>query len=156
MRFLPLAMFALLAGSAASPLPAQSATGCVTPRDACAFFDAYLSAFNRRDWDAFRATFDDSITVMFDRPAPPDRRDGRVAVEDFFRRVFPPPGQPSQLPPPVRPDHLLAQDLGDVVIVSFHILAPGELARRTVVLHKTPVGWRVVHIHASSSDLAAR
>ena len=51
----------------------QSATGCVTPREACAFFDAYLDAFNRRDWEAFRATFDDGITVMFDRPAPPER-----------------------------------------------------------------------------------
>ena len=135
MRSLLLAVIALLAGPAGAHLPAQSSTGCVTPRDPCAFFDAYLAAFNHRDWDAFRATFDDSITVMFDRPAPPDRRDGRVAVEEFFRRVFPPPGQPGQLPPPVRPDHLLAQDLGDVVIVSFHIRAPGELARRTVVLH---------------------
>lgn len=154
MRSLLLIMIALLAGSA-SPLSAQSGTGCVTPRDACKFFDAYLAAFNHRDWDAFRATFDDNITVMFDRPAPPDRQDGRAAVEEFFRRVFPAPGQSSQLPPPLQPEQLLAQDLGGVVIVSFHIRAPGEFVRRTVVLHKTPAGWRVVHIHASS-DLAAR
>ncbi len=155
MGSLLLVLVALLAGSAAPPHSAQGGTGCVTPRDACKFFDAYLAAFNDRDWEAFRATFDDNITVMFDRPAPPDRRDGRIAVEEFFRRVFPAPGQSGQLPPPLKPEQLLAQDLGDVVVVSFHIRTPGEFARRTVVLHKTPAGWRVAHIHASS-DLAAR
>lgn len=141
-------VFAALLG--ATPVAAQSTTGCVTPREACAFFDAYLDAFNRRDWEAFRATFDDGITVMFDKPAPPQRRDGRAAVEEFFLRVFPPPGQSRPLPPPIRPEGLLAQDLGDVVVVSFHMRDGSEIARRTVVLRKTSSGWRVVHIHASS------
>lgn len=135
-----------------APAPAQSATGCLTPREACAFFDAYLDAFNRRDWEAFRATFDDGITVMFDTPAPPERRDGRAAVEEFFLRVFPAPGQSRPLPAPLRPENLLAQDLGDVVVVSFHMRASDDVARRTVVLRKTPSGWRVVHIHASSRE----
>ena len=142
-----LALVALL-GTAAPAT--QSATGCVTPREACAFFDAYLDAFNRRDWEAFRATFDDGISVMFDTPAPPQRRDGRAAVEEFFLRVFPPPGQSRPLPPSIRPEALLAQDFGDVVVVSFHIRGGDELARRTVVLRRTAAGWRVVHIHASS------
>ena len=134
----------------------QQSTGCTVPREACRFFDEYLAAFNRRDWAAFSATFDSTITVMFDRPAPPVRRDGRPAVEQMFRRVFPPPGQqPTRLPPPIVPESLLAQDFGDVVIISFHIRSEDELARRTVVLHRGQAGWRVVHIHASSSDLAA-
>lgn len=138
-------------------LQAQQTSTCLTPHDACAFFDGYLSAFNRRDWEAFRATFDDSITVMFDRPAPPERRDGRVAVEELFRRVFPAAGQsPQQVPPPIVPDRLLTQDLGDVVVVSFHIRSSDEVARRTVILHRTPRGWRVIHIHGSSVDVAPR
>jgi len=154
MRVLLLAVLPLLV--AAGP-PLQQATGCEAPRDACAFFDHYLSALNQRDWDAFRATFDDRITVMFDRPGPPERRDGRAAVEELFRRIFPPAGErPTQLPPAIRPDHLLAQDLGDVVVVSFHIRSVDEIARRTVVLHRTAKGWRVVHIHGSSVDVPAR
>lgn len=134
-----------------APAYGQEPTGCVKPRDACVFFDRYLSAFNRRDWAAFTATFDDEITVMFDRPAPPERRDGRAAVEEFFRRVFPAPGQvPTQLPAPILPVNLLAQDFGKVVVISFHMSGSEDMARRTLVLHRTSRGWRVVHIHASS------
>ena len=154
MRVLLLVMSLSIVGPAAALPSAQSGTGCVTPRDACAFFDGYLEAFNRRDWDVFRATLDDSITVMFDRPASPDRRDGRAAVEEMFRRVFPRPGESGPLPPPVRPEQLRVQDLGGVVIVSFHFRTPGEVARRTVVLHRASSGWRVVHIHASSGPAA--
>ena len=133
----------------------QQGSGCTVPRDACHFFDEYLAAFNRRDWAAFSATFDSTITVMFDRPAPPLRRDGRPAVEQMFRRVFPPPGQqPTRLPPPIVPEALLAQDFGDVVVISFHIRSEEQLARRTVVVRRGQTGWHVVHIHASSSDLA--
>lgn len=138
--------------------PGQSAQGppaCEKPRDACALFDQFLSALNERDWNAFRATFDDQIAVIFDRPGPPERRNGRVAVEELFRRIFPPGGErPIQLPPAIRPYDLLAQDLDDTVVVSFHIRGADEIARRTVVLHRTAGGWRVVHIHASSSDVA--
>lgn len=157
MRRLPIAAVIFLALSAASPVAAQNPTRCITPRDACAFFDGYLSAFNRRDWDAFRATLADDITVMFDSPTATERRDGRVAVEEAFRQVFPPPGrEPGQLPPPLRPENLLAQDFGDFVVVSFHLRAPEEVARRTVMLHRSAAGWRVVHIHASSFGLSSR
>jgi hypothetical protein len=58
------------------------------------------------------------------------------------------------LPPPLVPEDLLAQDLGDAVVISFIARGPGVLARRTVILHRTAAGWRVAHIHASSSDIA--
>lgn len=134
----------------------QPVAGCTVPTEACAFFAGYLDALNRRDWERFRATFDDRITVMFDRPGPPQRRDGRAAVEELFRRLFPPSGPGKVTPPPLVPEQLLAQDLGDTVVVSFHIRSSDEIARRTVVLHRTSNGWRVVHIHASSFDTAAR
>ena len=103
---------------------------------------------------AFRATLADDITVMFDSAMLPERQDGIVAVGKAFSRVFPPAGsRPSQLPPPLQPENLLVQDLGDVVIVSFHLRAPKEVARRTVVMQRTAAGWRVVHIDASSFEL---
>ena len=154
MRRLLIAALIFLAIPVASPVAAQGATRCVTPTEACAFFDTYLAAFNQRDWNAFRATLADDITVMFDSPMLSERQDGIVAVGKAFSRVFPPAGsRPSQLPPPLQPENLLAQDFGDVVIVSFHLRAPKEVARRTVVLHRTTAGWRVVHIDASSFEL---
>lgn len=113
MRSLPFAALMMIAMPVESSPAAEPQTGFITPREACAFFDSYLSAFNRRDWDAFRATLADGITVMFDSSALPKRRDGKVAVEDAFLRVFPTPGKPlKQLPPPVMPAKLLAQDFG--------------------------------------------
>jgi hypothetical protein len=153
MRFLLIAALLILATSAAS---AQSPTRCVTPGDACAAFDAFLTAFNQRAWDAFRATLADDMTAILDTPVLPERRDGRVAVEEAFIRFFPPPGgYPTQPPPPIKPDNLLVQDLGEVVIVSFHLRAPDEVARRTVVLRRMMAGWCVVHIHGSSFALSS-
>lgn len=131
---------------------------CDGPADLCAFFDRYLAAFNARDFEAFRATFADDITVFFDRPLPPERA-GRAAVEAVFRRGFayshPPAGTPQPpLPPPLVPLDLHLQLYGDVAVISFLVRNPGELARRTVVVRRQPGGWRVVHIHASSADIA--
>jgi hypothetical protein len=147
---------ALLIASAAFTGNAQGPTGCHAPRDACSLFDRFLGAFNRREWDAFRVTLSDDVSAMLDSPDHPERLDGRVAVEEFFHRIFPPAGsQPSHLPPPVQPEKLLVQDLGDTVVISFHIRFSDTIARRTLVLRKTALGWRVVHIHGSSFDLPA-
>jgi len=146
----------LLIAAPAPPSNAQSPTGCNTPQDACALFDRFLGAFNRRDWDAFRVTLADDVTAMLDSPDHPERLDGRAAVEEFFHRIFPPAGsQPRQPSRPVLPDKLLVQDLGDAVIISFHIRFPDAIARRTLVLRRTTLGWRVAHIHGSSFDLPA-
>ena len=157
MRALPAGALIILAAFATPPLAAQESASCSTPRDACAFFDTFLTAFNRRDWDAFRATLADDISVIFDSPEQPERQDGRLAVERFFQAIFPSPGlQPRPLPPPLKPDNLVAKDLGDVVIISFHLRAPDHVARRTIVLHRTVSGWRVIHIHGSSFDLPSQ
>lgn len=131
---------------------------CDGPADLCAFFDRYLAAFNARDFDAFRATFAEEITVFFDRPLPPERA-GREAVEAVFRRGFayshPPAGTPQpNLPPPLVPLDLHLQVYGDIAVISFFVRTPGELARRTVVVRRQLDGWHVVHIHASSADVA--
>ena len=137
-------------------ISAQAPTGCAIPRDACAFFDTFVSAFNQRDWSAFQATLAPEISVIFDRPGPPARQDGRAAVEAVFRQIFPEGATPAALPPSqIRPLNLRTQDMGDVVLVAFELAAPGAVGRRTLVLQRTAVGWRVVHIHGSSSISAS-
>lgn len=137
------------------------ATACEGPTDLCAFFERYLAAFNARDFDGFRATFADDITTFFDRPFPPERLEGRAAVEGVFRRGFayfhPAAGTPQPPPPaPLVPVDLRVQVFGDAAVISFLIRTPAEVARRTLVVHRGASGWRVVHIHASSSDLPAK
>jgi ketosteroid isomerase-like protein len=150
------ATLGLLALCVVLPLGAQARTPCSGPQDVCRFFSTFLSALNRRDWDAFRATFADDITVIFASPGPPERQDGRAAVEAVFQNIFPKPGSPpNPLPPPLQPDSVRVQDFGDVAVVSFLLRRPNHLDRRTLVFHRTLAGWRVVHIHGSSADISA-
>lgn len=154
LRCYALAVVALVG---ARGLGAQTASACTTPQDACAFFDTFVSAFNRRDWPAFQATLAPDVSVIFDRPGPPSRQDGHVAVEAVFRMIFPDaPASGAGLPSQIRPQQLRTQDFGDVVVVSFHLTDPGAIGRRTLVLHRTAVGWHVAHVHGSSSPAPDR
>lgn len=124
----------------------------------CELVARFLAGFNSRDFEAFRRTFADEITFFVDRPYPPLRVDGRAAAEAVFASGFaayspPPGGAAPPLPPPLVPVNLHVQAFGDVAVVSFVVQRPNEVARRTLVVHRDQVGWRVVHIHASSADV---
>ncbi|MEO5798281.1 MAG: nuclear transport factor 2 family protein [Gemmatimonadales bacterium] len=143
-----------LMACAAPPVGAQTASACAGPKDLCHFFDAFMSALNRRDWEAFRGTFAPDITAIFERPGPPGVQQGRRAVETVFQNIFPRPGTPAAaLPPALVPEGVVVQTFGDIAIVSFELQRPGQLARRTLVFHRIGRNWEVVHIHGSASDL---
>ena len=138
---------------------ASQVPACTGPTGMCELVTRFLDAFNARDFDTLRSTFAGDITFFVDRPFPPQRLDGRLAAEGVFRKgfaAFHPPagGTVPPLPPPLVPVDLQVQAFGDVAVVSFMIRRPTEVARRTLVLHRGPAGWRVVHIHASSADVA--
>lgn len=148
-------------GATAHAQAASATAACDAPRDLCDFFDRYLKAFNTRDFDAFSATFADDITFFVDRPFPPERVDGRTAVEAIFRPGFAPFRSGAStaappLPPPLVPVNLRMQVIGDVAVISFVVHNPMEVARRTLVAHKGPDGWRIVHIHGSSADVRGK
>lgn len=152
MHFRPTALFAFVTLVGVHALGAQLAGACAKPRDACAFFATFISAFNRRDWPAFQATLDPGVTVIFDRPGPPLRQDGHEAVEAVFHLIFPETPSVRGTPPSqIRPQQLRVQDFGDVVVVSFHLSDATGVGRRTLVLHRSGKRWKVVHIHGSSS-----
>jgi hypothetical protein len=134
-------------------LQAQAPSACAQPREACAFLTNFLSAFNHRDWLAFKATLDPDVSVIFDRPGPVLRQDGHVAVEAVFRLIFPdslPAGAPA--PSQLNPQQLQVQDFGDVVVISFNLTDRAPVGRRTLILHRTKSGWHMIHIHGSSSS----
>ena len=132
---------------------------CEGPAPVCALLSRFVSAFNARDFEAFRQTFADDISFFVDRPFPPARLDGRAAAERVFAAGFAPyaprarePKPP--LPPPLIPSHLRVQAFGDVAIITFEVSRPSEVARRTLVAQLQGSDWRIVHIHASSADIA--
>ena len=45
---------------------------------------------------------------------------------------------------------------GDVVVVSFQLAGTEAIGRRTLVLHRSASGWKVVHIHGSSSSAPSK
>jgi ketosteroid isomerase-like protein len=50
----------------------------------------------------------------------------------------------------IQPKDMRIQIFGDIAIATFHLDdRAGFLNRRTVVLHKTGEGWKIVHLHAS-------
>lgn len=150
-RALAIVGFAIMVGL---PSLARAQSTCVQPADVCAFFNSFLTALNKRDWPAYRVTLADSISVFLEDPAPAQRFDGRAAAESLFIQIFPPPGTPSaSLPAPIVPRHLRIQSFGDVAIISFEIVRPQAVARRTLIARRGADGWQMVHIHGSARTL---
>ena len=115
---------------------------------------AFVEAFNRLDWERFRALFRDEASVFF--PATQARRaTGRAETDAGWPAAFAEIRDRSGAAAPpyqqLRPDDLLIQAQGDVAVVSFHLQrADGSLGRRTLVWARDPAGWRILHLHASN------
>lgn len=136
---------------------AQEKIECSGNPEACAFFRHFVTVFNERDWIQFRACLADDITVMFDSPASPERKNLRTAVEAMFRPLFPDSGAtPGKNRFLIKPEDVLLQDLGDVVVITFHLRQPDQIARRSLVLRRHKTTWEIVHIHASSFDVVRK
>ncbi|HEX3272181.1 MAG TPA: nuclear transport factor 2 family protein [Ktedonobacterales bacterium] len=112
----------------------------------------FLRAFANLDWNTFRAYFDDEATVFFPRGDHPARAVGRGQIEQVFLLEFE-ETRAGALGPPyldLRPRDLLIQETGDIAVVSFHLVLPGALRRRTFVLRKRGGDWTILHLHASN------
>jgi len=99
--------------------------------------------------------FDDDATVFYPR-AFPEREHGRAEFEKMFKVVFEQIRGGKTAPPYMRiePRGLTIQMFGDTAIATFHLDdRAGFLNRRTLVLHKTAAGWKIVHLHASEVAL---
>jgi ketosteroid isomerase-like protein len=139
----------LSSASFAQKLPASSETQV---REALAQF---IHAFENLDWEGFRAAFDDNATVFYPR-AFPERTSGRAEFEKTFKIVFEQIRGGKTVPPYmyIEPRALAVQMFGETAIATFHLDdRAGFLNRRTLVLHKTAAGWKIVHLHASEVAL---
>jgi ketosteroid isomerase-like protein len=131
-------------------LPAQTKTtgAQLNVEEALANF---VQAFDNLDWESFRLAFSDDATVFYPR-AFSERANGRAEFEETFKVVFDQiRGGKTKAPyMHLQPKDMKIQLFGDVAIATFHLDdRAGFLNRRTIVLKKTNVGWKIVHLHAS-------
>lgn len=118
----------------------------------------FIRAFDDLDWDNFRFAFADNATVFCPR-AMPRRANGRTEFEKGFRTVFQQirGGKTATPYMDIQPKDLRIQLFGDIAIATFHLDdRPEFLNRRTIVLHKTGKGWKIVHLHASEVAVGVR
>ncbi len=111
----------------------------------------FIVAFDNLDWEQFRSFFADDATVFYPRGVA-RRANGRAELEENFKRVFDGiRGMQTHAPyMHIEPRDLQIQMFDETAIATFHLDdRPGMLNRRTIVMRKTVLGWKIVHLHAS-------
>jgi ketosteroid isomerase-like protein len=125
-----------------------------------AFTRKFLRAFEDLDMQQFIACFADNATVFFPMPEPPDRVEGKRAIQQRFERVFASIRGTAKSGPPFH--HLAPEDLtvqimpGQTAVVSFHLRNSERIARRTLVLINTNGQWLILHLHASNAPIESK
>lgn len=116
----------------------------------------FLQAFDSLNWAGFTAHLSESVDAYWPRADTADRLRDRQAVEARFHDFFDQARASRPGPPYLR---LAVRDLRvrvfeDVGLVTFELSdVPDTLGRRTLVFHRDPQGWRIVHLHASNLPL---
>jgi len=124
---------------------------------------AFLHAFENDDLATMEAAFAPDANGF--NPVVASAKGGPMRDLDAYRRK---PGMPPAMRelveatlktgsgPPYRklePKDLLVQTDGQMALCTFHLEAPTNLARRTIVLIRRAGAWKILHIHASNVQL---
>jgi pimeloyl-ACP methyl ester carboxylesterase len=117
--------------------------------------EAFLTAFNNLEWDAFHASFAPSATV-FQPFGEPWRNNDREELAAFFGSFFEQIRSSAEGPPYLRitPRDLRIEMLDEAGIVTFHLPGQESVGRRTLVFgrNRSTDPWRLFHLHASSLE----
>jgi ketosteroid isomerase-like protein len=118
----------------------------------------FVVAFDNLDWEKFRAAFADDATVFYPREFP-RRAVGRAEFEKAFKLVFEQIRAGRSVGPfmDIQPREMEIQIAGEIAIATFHLDdKPHFVNRRTMVLRRTPNGWKIIHLHASEVQVNAK
>jgi ketosteroid isomerase-like protein len=93
--------------------------------------------------------------LFFPSPEPPLRFSGKQSIQKQFDSVFAQiriHSSATERPfHQLEPHDLLVQIVtAETALVSFHLLNPERIARRTLFLTQSEGGWRIQHLHASN------
>ena len=114
----------------------------------------FLRAFENLEWAEFHAAFSDSATVFHPAPSMAERVAGRAGIDSTFQRVFAEIRAEATGGPPFH--RLVVTDLSirrlgpDVALVTFHLRNARRFGRRSIIFHREPAGWKIIHLHASN------
>ena len=138
-------VFVLLAACASSRAVAPA-----SPEDVVRSF---VSALNRADVNALVGLFDPEATAFL----PLESTAAEVVGPDAIRSAFTPVLQElrQQREGPefmhIVPHSVRTQRPNDALaIVTFDAGAGPVVSRRTLIIHRTPAGWRILHFHGSN------
>jgi ketosteroid isomerase-like protein len=124
-----------------------------------AFTRKFLRAFEDLDMQHFISCFADNATVFFPIPEPPERVDGKPAIQQRFEHVFASIRSTAKSGPPfhhLMPENVAIQIMpGQTAVVSFQLRNPERISRRTLVLINTNGRWLILHLHASNTPIAS-
>jgi ketosteroid isomerase-like protein len=127
-----------------SPVAAQSAERAA---------DDFLSAFNALDQARFDPFFASDVTMFFpDQPFPISRVVGKDAVIAAFHQLFARVRARGSTQLGIEPRDMRIQDYGELAIVTFHLRGNGNIGRRSIIMRREQMGWRIVHFHASALE----
>ena len=113
----------------------------------------FLVAFGNRDYTVFIPYFTDDATVFFppSAAAPLGRVQGRSEIERTFKTIFDAyPPRSNRPTAPIAPRDLLIQELDGHAVVTFQLGSETARQRRTLVLKRVGVDWKIVHLHGSA------
>lgn len=154
---------ALAVGLAAGPAVAAAASTEDARASAEAALRAFLHAFENDDLAVMEASFAPDA-VCFDPVVASAKGSATLDLQALHRK----PGMPATMRalvesslktgagPPYRrldPKDLLVQTDGQMALCTFHLEAPTNLARRTIVLIRRAGAWKILHIHASNVQI---
>lgn len=138
------------------------ATACVTTPDpkadeaaVMAVADRLVNGINAFDAATIADLFADDATLFHPIGAPP-RYAGIEAIRKSWHDRFD-AGRAAGQTQNVVPERPVVQLFGDTAILTFELgdlptdpAEPGRLSRRTIVMHRTAEGWKIVHLHGSN------
>jgi ketosteroid isomerase-like protein len=121
----------------------------------------FIVAFNNLDMPAFLETFADDATLIHPPSGPPrtfpKRVQGKQEIQRTFQVVFDLIRGGRTTPPyqDLQPRDLLIQEYDGLAVMSFHLGNDTRVGRRTLVFRRIGSDWKIVHLHASTFDVAS-
>jgi ketosteroid isomerase-like protein len=115
----------------------------------------FLHAFSKLRLGEMMGFFSDNATAFFPIRHHPLRLVGKEAISGAFARVIDRVRASGATQIRLDAVDVRVEAFDDVAVVTFHI-RDEDLCRRTLVLQRTPEGWRIEHLHASNAPLPTK
>jgi ketosteroid isomerase-like protein len=128
-----------------------TACASVPPADTGGVTEAmnrFMEALNALDPDAIAATLAPDVTAFFPS-SKPERVEGKDAVQAVFR-AFCEESRKTAARTNIIPEAMSVSRSGDLAVVSFQVVHPVVVSRRTFVFRRDGKQWLIVHLHASN------